>query len=910
MILNSPYISGSLTVTGNIIASGSITLSGSVASSSYALSASYWSGSITNAASASYWSGSITNALSASYAASASNASNTALFNSTASAVFATTGSNNFTGVTYHSNTNNAIGFSNTTSSIYTDGGLQVTKDAYISSSLYIKGNLTVYGTQSVSYITSSTLNISTNLITVNTNTPSVRFGGIAVQDSGSTAGLTGSLLWDSQNNSWLYDNPSGSGNYDSAMVIMGPRNSSALGSEQGLNCNYLIQGHGHHHTTSSGIFHDGNTTCFPGSVCAQSMIILNNTIAGASYSPNSQFAFTSTTGAQTTANLTDAGTGCGVLTILAQGGATGNGSALILGSDTWGGTNSRGQIALKSLLTDGSGCGVSDLAFSFRNASTCSNLTERMRITSGGCVGMGISTPGANLDVSNAIPGGSCVLIRANYSGFASGVLGVDTAGAFIGSDSTCFAIRVGNYGSSTCERVRINTSGVGIGTTTPSAFLHTVRDASSGNALMTSRSTAATENWIIKHTGSGTNGIGGINYAGQIISDGNNVMEIYSSTASPFILGTNATERIRITGCGYIGINCNTPATDSAITIGGNISLGNRNILNLDRYIGLDGSWGNNAPQIGFHTDGSNNGFITFNTILSGISAGERMRIASNGSVCLASGISATLYCIAPNGTNNIYSIVDSDATYAGSWSMQAGRGSAGYGGSIALYGHSHASRAGFVSAGISSGSGGKFTVMNGGNGSGSDVFKVDASGVVCNASHFCVGNILFSNAYLQFNNPSAVGYFGIGGSITGAFNICDISLYGQINGGKIVLTTFNGSSIGGAYLANASTSWTAYSDLRLKNIEGDITDAVAILNCLRTVKYNWKRDNGCGRTSLGLIAQDVIEVLPEVVDIDTDACAYMGVRYTEITPVLIKAIQEQQCTINTLKTCLGIS
>ena len=39
MILNSPYISGSLTVTGNIIASGSITLSGSVASASFAASA-------------------------------------------------------------------------------------------------------------------------------------------------------------------------------------------------------------------------------------------------------------------------------------------------------------------------------------------------------------------------------------------------------------------------------------------------------------------------------------------------------------------------------------------------------------------------------------------------------------------------------------------------------------------------------------------------------------------------------------------------------------------------------------------------------------------------------------------------------------------------------------------------------
>jgi hypothetical protein len=53
MILNSPYISGSLTVTGNIIASGSITLSGSVASASYAASATSASYAL-NATTASY----------------------------------------------------------------------------------------------------------------------------------------------------------------------------------------------------------------------------------------------------------------------------------------------------------------------------------------------------------------------------------------------------------------------------------------------------------------------------------------------------------------------------------------------------------------------------------------------------------------------------------------------------------------------------------------------------------------------------------------------------------------------------------------------------------------------------------------------------------------------------------------
>jgi hypothetical protein len=149
----------------------------------------------------------------------------TSLENRTGS--YATTGSNTFVGGQYFSSSFNPTGFT-TTASLYTDGGLRVTKDAYISGTLYLN-NVTVFGTQSIAYISSSQLNIGTNIITVNTETPSVRFGGLAVYDSGST-GLTGSMLWDSQDNQWLYSNPSGS-TYDSALFLVGPRNSGPVGS-------------------------------------------------------------------------------------------------------------------------------------------------------------------------------------------------------------------------------------------------------------------------------------------------------------------------------------------------------------------------------------------------------------------------------------------------------------------------------------------------------------------------------------------------------------------------------------------------------------------------------------------------------------------------------------------------------
>jgi hypothetical protein len=174
---------------------------------------------------------------------------------------YATTGSNTFVGGQYLSSSFNPTGFS-TTASLYTDGGLRVTRDAYISGTLYLN-NVTVFGTQSVAYISSSQLNIGTNIITVNTDTPSVRFGGLAVYDSGST-GLTGSMLWDSQDNQWIYSNPTGS-EYDSAVFLVGPRNSGVLGNEPGINCNFLSKGNGMHHMTSSGIFEDGSRTCFYG---------------------------------------------------------------------------------------------------------------------------------------------------------------------------------------------------------------------------------------------------------------------------------------------------------------------------------------------------------------------------------------------------------------------------------------------------------------------------------------------------------------------------------------------------------------------------------------------------------------------------------------------------------------------
>ena len=174
---------------------------------------------------------------------------------------FATTGSNTFTGIQYFSSIANANSFT-ATGSFYSDGGMRVTRDMYVSGTAYFN-NVVVYGTQSINFITASQLNISTNIITVNTDTPTIRFGGLAVYDSGSSA-LSGSILWDSEANHWVYSNPSGS-TYNGGMLISGPRNLSGLGCEQGTTACALMMGQGGDHITSSAIFHYSNATCFYG---------------------------------------------------------------------------------------------------------------------------------------------------------------------------------------------------------------------------------------------------------------------------------------------------------------------------------------------------------------------------------------------------------------------------------------------------------------------------------------------------------------------------------------------------------------------------------------------------------------------------------------------------------------------
>ena len=73
------------------------------------------------------------------------------------------------------------------------------------------------------------------------------------------------------------------------------------------------------------------------------------------------------------------------------------------------------------------------------------------------------------------------------------------------------------------------------------------------------------------------------------------------------------------------------------------------------------------------------------------------------------------------------------------------------------------------------------------------------------------------------------------------------------------------------------------------------------------MQGVRFDWKKDefkdkNFDSGRQVGLIAQDVEKVLPEIVK--TDTAGYKSVAYDKLTAILVEALKEQQNEINELK------
>ncbi len=202
----------------------------------------------------------------------------------------------------------------------------------------------------------------------------------------------------------------------------------------------------------------------------------------------------------------------------------------------------------------------------------------------------------------------------------------------------------------------------------------------------------------------------------------------------------------------------------------------------------------------------------------------------------------------------------------------------------------------------------------------------FWVDGTSKGINGSgNFVGGTIAGASDYATLlradTSDTMSGSLTLGGSLTVGNGATSSDIYMHDSDETTRRIHCNSSKVGflksdnnwGCYADN-SGNWvaagnvTAYSDQKLKTNVNTINDALSIVGKLRGVSFDWKAD---GEHSIGLIAQEVKEVLPELVvtnkgvsPVTQEIEEIKSVDYGKIVGVLINAINELKAEVDELK------
>ena len=383
------------------------------------------------------------------------------------------------------------------------------------------------------------------------------------------------------------------------------------------------------------------------------------------------------------------------------------------------------------------------------------------------------------------------------------------------------------------------------------------------------------------------------GGNYLALFEASNNNQWQL-KNNSNNLTYTYNSTEYMRIDNTGNVGIGTTlsgSPIPNSVFNVYGlgyseggfrtqQVIVNNSTAYNLTPYAGMafgfkyksDGSVGTTTGIWGVKENTTDNNYssaLTFGTAANGGSITERMRIDSSGNVGI--GISGSSYKLDVNGTGFFRGDVSLYSTTGGAVNS-----------TILYFGSAALSNAASIYSKTDTATAGNLILATSQTGTGvmTERMRVASNGQVLIGTSTNSGR----SPPLIISNDSGTTNWAVGPSTGGS-------------------TQFYVSAGAGVYLSTtAATSWTANSDINLKNVTGKIENALDAIATLTPAKFTWKADE-TNTPQVGLIAQEVEKVLPEVVDKNADG--YLGVRYTEVVPLLVAAIQEQQTIINDLKS-----
>jgi len=180
--------------------------------------------------------------------------------------------------------------------------------------------------------------------------------------------------------------------------------------------------------------------------------------------------------------------------------------------------------------------------------------------------------------------------------------------------------------------------------------------------------------------------------------------------------------------------------------------------------------------------------------------------------------------------------------------------------------------------------------------------------AAGILtCSGGMTFTGAVTFpANVYLNAGATHLISGNGSSANTIYSGGTSGLLFRNQADTTTIVSLTDSGSVV----FIGSVTGSGAYvnsSDIRLKTNVATLTDALNKVEALRGVSFEWNNNSPLVKNEpqIGLIAQEVQEVLPEVVSPSVEG--YLGVAYGSIVPVLVEAIKELSNKVKYLESKL---
>ena len=158
---------------------------------------------------------------------------------------------------------------------------------------------------------------------------------------------------------------------------------------------------------------------------------------------------------------------------------------------------------------------------------------------------------------------------------------------------------------------------------------------------------------------------------------------------------------------------------------------------------------------------------------------------------------------------------------------------------------------------------------------------------------------GNIRIKDGGTEYGTINKNGTANL--SIYSSASDADMLFQGNDGGSVITALTLDMSAAGAATFngdVNAP-NFNTTSDATLKTNVETLTGSLDAVKSLRGVSFDWLENGG---SEIGVIAQEVEDVLPDVVNTNEDGIK--SVKYGNMVGLLIEAIKEQQAQIDELK------